>query len=529
MIAAIVHFFRQHWLIFLIILMAGFIRFYDLVQRGLVISDAGFYGNIAKTPIYVLNFLEKGGSISDVNGILEFLKGNSCVFHSEKPGHTFLIFISFLIFGIHDWAILLVSALSGVISVSMVYLIGNRFFSKEVGVISATFLALSGFMVAFSRTGHPQMDTMLMVAVMLYFYFRYNQDGEKLYLYFSAATMGIGLLFHPTFLIVLCPIVLHFFFDYIGNRERRPERSAFFVSLLLFALPILLEEAVFLFANMLSDKHEILGVVPYFFHKTAMQEAANQNADFFSGLNFFFEMMKMTDGLFWALFFILALLFGSFQGIRRKNPCLYILGAQVVLSLALWSWKYPTAKVLPVCYPALSLLAGYSVWEIMSKSRFKNLGLAVAMISVVLSVNYAYLKGQLTLSAQYKQAVLLTKEIVERDGGVFRAKDHEALKGMLSFYMPQINNSQFGIEFKGDKNVTISYEMIDYRKMMRNPDASERLFENCQIVLELRNSDQFLPVMNFHRLKNEGLEYIKTNFNSRWLNLYVFKKYDNPM
>jgi hypothetical protein len=151
------------------------------------------------------------------------------------------------------------------------------------------------------------------------------------------------------------------------------------------------------------------------------------------------------------------------------------------------------------------------------------------MALIVVSVNYAYLKSQLTLAPSFKQAILMTKEIVERDGGVFCATDQGALRPILSFYMPQINKSRFGIEFKGSKSETVSYEMLDFGRMVTEHDYSESLFENCQIVLELRNYDHLIPVTNFHRLKNEGLEYIKANFNEKWLNLYLFRKCDNQM
>ena len=524
-----VRFFKKHWLIVLIVLVAGFLRFFGLTQRGLVVSDACFYGNLAKTPIYALDFFQNGGSISNMNGLLEYLKGNGCVFNSEKPAHTFLIFISFLVFGIKDWAVLLVSALCGVISVLMVYLIAVRFFTKEVGIIAATLLAFSGLMVAFSRTGYPQMGTMLMVATVLYFYFSYNRDRQRKHLYLAAISTGIALLFHPTFVIVLFPIVVHFFFDYIGNGKKRPAPLAIMASVLLIAFPILLEEGVSALANMLSNEYEISGVILQFFHTSDKLAVSNQSADFLSGLRFFFEMIRMTDGQFWTLFFVWALLFGTFKGVREKNSYICILAGQVILSLALWSWKYPTVKVLPVCYPALSLLAGYSVWEMFSKSGFKKAGVVVSMALIVVSVNYAYLKSQLTLAPSFRQAIRMTKEIVERDGGVFCATDQGALKPILNFYMPQIKKGRFGIEFKGSKSETVSYEMLGFGRMVTEHDYSESLFENCQIVLELRNYDHLIPVTNFHRLKNEGLEYIKANFNERWLNLYLFRKCDNQM
>ena len=96
-----------------------------------------------------------------------YLKDRGCNANIIKPGHIALITLSFLIFGIKDYAVLLVSAVCGIGVIIMTYLIGKDVFGKPEGLIAAAIIAVSGQQMIFSRTGYPQMDTTFIFSLAL--------------------------------------------------------------------------------------------------------------------------------------------------------------------------------------------------------------------------------------------------------------------------------------------------------------------------------------------------------------------------
>jgi 4-amino-4-deoxy-L-arabinose transferase-like glycosyltransferase len=59
--------------------------------------------------------------------------------------------LSFVIFGVHDWAAIAVSAAAGSLAVGLLYAIGRRWFGTGVGAAAATLLATAEYHVIFSR------------------------------------------------------------------------------------------------------------------------------------------------------------------------------------------------------------------------------------------------------------------------------------------------------------------------------------------------------------------------------------------
>jgi 4-amino-4-deoxy-L-arabinose transferase-like glycosyltransferase len=64
---------------------------------------------------------------------------------------TKMVALSFSFFGVNEFAARLPSALFGTLSVVLVFLIARKFFGTPVGLLSALFLALSPFQIAWSR------------------------------------------------------------------------------------------------------------------------------------------------------------------------------------------------------------------------------------------------------------------------------------------------------------------------------------------------------------------------------------------
>jgi 4-amino-4-deoxy-L-arabinose transferase-like glycosyltransferase len=59
--------------------------------------------------------------------------------------------LSFLVFGVHDWAAIAVSAVAGSLTAGLLYAVGRRWFGTGVGAVAATLLATAEYHIILSR------------------------------------------------------------------------------------------------------------------------------------------------------------------------------------------------------------------------------------------------------------------------------------------------------------------------------------------------------------------------------------------
>src|SRR3972149_4594989 len=98
---------------------------------------------------------------------------------SGQPNWSFVpTALSMRIFGEGILAIRLVSALSGVLAVVFVYLLGKETFNQEVGWLAAGFLAVYPIHVHFSRIGVNNINDSFMVVLVLWLVFRATRIGS---------------------------------------------------------------------------------------------------------------------------------------------------------------------------------------------------------------------------------------------------------------------------------------------------------------------------------------------------------------
>ena len=75
---------------------------------------------------------------------------------AAKMGWTLATAFSQLVFGTRPYALLLVSAFMGIVSIPVVYVLGKRWFSQDIGMVSAVLLSGSLYHIHWSRHEQPQ-------------------------------------------------------------------------------------------------------------------------------------------------------------------------------------------------------------------------------------------------------------------------------------------------------------------------------------------------------------------------------------
>lgn len=197
----------------MIILLAAVIRLYNL-GKGDVISDEALY---VFRSIGYLDFTFATEQPSTV----QLLKSNNQTwtklsFHDHPP----LVFLSqywfIKLFNPDIWAARFLSALLGLASLFLIYLIGKKLFSEKIGLIATAIATVNVLLIYVSRTAVQEAQVIFFILLAVYAFLR-AQESNKWYLIWGLV-LGFGLLTKYT-LIYIIPAMLFYLIFY--------KRSAF--------------------------------------------------------------------------------------------------------------------------------------------------------------------------------------------------------------------------------------------------------------------------------------------------------------
>ena len=174
----------EFWVVLSLFMIALWVRFYRLDAASLSDDE-------------IITSLRINHSFLTTIGLLR---------HSEYPPFYYAILNLWAdIFGKSEWALRLPSALFSGLTVFVVYQIGKELFSKTVGVIAASLLAVSPFAVVFAQNAKMYPLLWLLAAMSFLYFFRYLKDPKTfslvpntVTLILSCYTMYIGFLFLVT-------------------------------------------------------------------------------------------------------------------------------------------------------------------------------------------------------------------------------------------------------------------------------------------------------------------------------------------
>lgn len=213
----------RHWLI-LILALAAILRFYGL-SRGDTVNDEVFYGFRA---IGLMDFDEAVDQTtpwewydpSTSSGQTQIPSWAKISFHDHPPLVFWVQHFSIALFGENNFAMRFPSALLGVISVYLLYLIGKHLYSAGAGLIASALMALTLNSVYISRTGMQEPYVIFFLLLSVYLFLR-SLEKEN-YLLWTGAALGFGFLAKYN-VFILVPIFLTYllFFkrEYFLNKK----------------------------------------------------------------------------------------------------------------------------------------------------------------------------------------------------------------------------------------------------------------------------------------------------------------------
>src|SRR3989344_427649 len=325
-----------------------FLFFYNLAGTSLVDFDEAWYAQIAR------NILESKQPL-----ILSF---NESHYLDHPPSGFILMSISFLIFGVNEFAARFPSALFGLGSIILVYLLGTKLFNRTIGFGATLMMASSVWFVLRARSA--DLDTIFLFFFLLTFYCTALIKTNKLWVFAFSTAFSFTLLTKTLVGVsILIPCLLYI----IINRVKIPI-SLIIKAIILFFLLI----APWFIVNMSKMGSAFL----YSIYQVGTR----------SGNRFFPNILDLDSSLTiqylhfgiseWFYPSVIAVI-GSFAFIRSHKQLIPIYGLILFLMVGFLTNKKTEIWHLIPLYPFLAILVAFFLYEIVftfgkSLSHFLN-------------------------------------------------------------------------------------------------------------------------------------------------------------
>ena len=211
-----------------ILILGATMRLYGVTSRGIYDYDEAWFLLEAKSIYNSGRYVAAQAGLrddADVSlGLREYVKKRGTVpLTSIKPGHRALILAGMLALGPYDYAGIVVSALGGLATILLVYLVGRRLFGTTAGIFAALCLAVSPLHIHYSRSVYAQSNVLCWAALGLWLWVRLHTAGDRRPSRLIAPGIAIGWAFTCHFNTVWLPVGL-LFLDALVLRFDRPGR-----------------------------------------------------------------------------------------------------------------------------------------------------------------------------------------------------------------------------------------------------------------------------------------------------------------
>lgn len=409
----------------LILVLAAGLRFYGLTERGIFDYDEAWYLLEAKSLYdageYMLAKIS-GDELGNV-ALKDYLKvrGDTPI-TSFKPGHTVLVFLGLLAFGLNDYASFAMSAILGTLTVWIVYLLGSKMFGRRAGLLAALILAVSAFHVSYSRSGYAQAKSVFFVALGVYLWYTSTRSSSRQKLF--PAGLAIGYAFSCHFNLFTIPVVM-VLVELLHQRQiQQPivERarslailgSGMATPLVLFELP----SRILAIIGKLPDGQ--LSYYEQYFYRGALTAKLHFSID--GAFALADKLWVSESGLA-----VIGLLIGFTVSLTRIRDIRYASMLALFFLPALpWSTMsvglpplYRTFSVLAVPF---ALLSASGLIALIDAIRFRNRRLSAfaftAAAVILLGTGLSLTAGLLPLRSSYRETTDAWIDYVEKNGGV---------------------------------------------------------------------------------------------------------------
>ncbi|MEK9157955.1 MAG: glycosyltransferase family 39 protein, partial [Patescibacteria group bacterium] len=162
------------------------------------------------------------------NALVANETGQYQIFYPENTGREGLFIniqaVSLKIFGIHPWALRVVSAIFGILTVLGLYLLARELFDWRMGAVSSFLLAISFWHVNFSKIGFRAIMVPFILVYAFYFLWRGLKHSNLKYFFWAGIFAGLG--FNTYTAYQIAPLIFLFVFinywTFLKNKFSHP-------------------------------------------------------------------------------------------------------------------------------------------------------------------------------------------------------------------------------------------------------------------------------------------------------------------
>ena len=177
--------------------------------------NAAFFSQIGKNLITYSPLDTKLGNLSG-SGPLN--PENFSYFLYNVPLYSWILALSFLIFGVGEWQARIISILAITLALIVIYKISLYLFNKLTAYLSILFFILSAMIVYFSSAVFPEPVAILFSLLSYYFYIKWIKEERSNYLYYLIIFLFFSLLTAWSTYFLIPFLIAHYLFFNKGKK-----------------------------------------------------------------------------------------------------------------------------------------------------------------------------------------------------------------------------------------------------------------------------------------------------------------------
>ncbi len=385
-------------LLFLAALSSIFLLFY-LGNGSLASWDEGIYASVAK------------GIVQSGDWLKLTLGGEPWA--DKPPLGIWITAFFYKLFGINEFSARLFSALCGIGTVMVTYLLGRKLLNRWTGFLGALVLLSSSHFLRFARFGMLDAPLTFFLSLSLYWFWLGHERNR--YLIFSGITLGLAIMTKGFAALLAFPVI--WIYCWWADELGILTRSSYWIGVMIavaIALPWNLYE---LLANREVFMQDV--VMKHLFVRT--QTALDGH-----GGNLYFYVRTLVNKYHpWILVGVVSAPFFLFKAVKDREREIIFLSVWMFFIfgvVTLIRTKLPW-YIFPV-YPALSLSVAYFLAR-MFKEEQVNFIRGLFIVIMILHINFSHIFSQ-DYSADIKGMAAVVKPGSLPDGSIYLYQYHES-------------------------------------------------------------------------------------------------------
>ncbi|MFC1700276.1 glycosyltransferase family 39 protein [Patescibacteria group bacterium] len=399
-------------------LVSTILLFWNLGKNHLVPWDEAIYAKIAK------NMVIDGEYI-----VQRWHNHWESVWYEKPPLYMWFMAFFMKILGFNAWAARLPSALFGLGTVIMTYLLGKKLFNKTVGFISGLALITTTQFLYYSRASMLDVTATFFLVLSLYIYLLAVEKEKRGLWILSGVVVGlsvmikgvVGLLPFP--IIVIYELYLLFTKQEKLNKERIMNYLSMFGASMVVSLPWHIEMYKRFGGEFLK------GYIGYHVWDRAVSAIEDKGKPFF----WYFIVLKVSMRI-WFVGLLAAFPFSLFRSSKRDNKHVFLVGWSLFILLFFSIAKSKLTWYMIPVYPALCIMVGVFGERVLNFIMEKISGLnnvifkftAIYLITVF-SLFYLYLNKDLVYTSDLTGAQV---RMLEKKEELLGLEDKVYIHGM---------------------------------------------------------------------------------------------------